>query len=239
MLPLDLHELVGSADAIGQLANRAGFVFSRLADERAGPAADTSDQAASATAASRFAHAAGFLVATPQGRISRYFLGVRHDPQALRSALDAAAGDSIGSLVDRLVLLCAHFDPSLGRFSQPVLTALAPPRHRTGAGPGRLDLATQAPGRPRRRDMNGSTDSALAPSFRLIEQSASTIAERTDLLFLSMLVVCGVMALVLAGLVVYFSIRYRRGSNVDPQRAAERRARPRGWRGRRSRCCSS
>ena len=123
-LPLDLHELVGGADAIGQLAHRAGFVFSRLDDDRAGPAADTSDPATSATAVSRFAHASGFLVATPQGRISRYFLGVRHDPEALRSALDAAAGESIGSLVDRLVLLCAHFDPSLGRFSQPVLSAL-------------------------------------------------------------------------------------------------------------------
>ena len=122
--PLDLHELVGSADAIGQLASRAGFVFSRLADEPADPVADPSGQAASPIAAHRFAHASGFLVATPQGRISRYFLGVRHDPQALRGALDAAAGESIGSLVDRLVLLCAHLDPTLGRFSQPVLSTL-------------------------------------------------------------------------------------------------------------------
>lgn len=73
--------------------------------------------------------------------------------------------------------------------------------------------------------MNDTSDSALAPSFRLIEQSASTIAARSDLLFLSMLVLCGVMALVLAGLIVWFSIRYRQGSSAD------RTAPPSGARG--------
>jgi cytochrome c oxidase subunit 2 len=51
--------------------------------------------------------------------------------------------------------------------------------------------------------------------FSLLAQSASTAAQRTDLLFTAMLVLCAVMALALAALIVYFSIRYRRGSQVD------------------------
>lgn len=123
-MPLDLHELVGRSDAIDRLTNRAGFVFSRIVDMARSDSSNANEPAPGSTSAAAFAHASGFLVATPQGRISRYFLGVRHDPKALRSALDAASGESIGSLVDRLVLLCAHLDPTLGRFSQAVLLAL-------------------------------------------------------------------------------------------------------------------
>ncbi len=61
----------------------------------------------------------------------------------------------------------------------------------------------------------GSPDAVLAPGFRLIEQSASTMAARSDLLFLAMLALCGVLAILLAGLIVVFSIRYRRGSKAD------------------------
>ena len=53
---------------------------------------------------------------------------------------------------------------------------------------------------------------SLDPAFTLLEQSASSIASRTDLLFVAMLGICGLMALVLALLVVWFSIRYRAGS---------------------------
>ena len=213
--PLDLHELVGRSEPIARLAERAGFVFSRTAD--GGSRADEAATGPASPAADKadFAHASGFLVATPQGRISRYFLGVRHDPQALRSALDAASGESIGSLVDRLVLLCAHLDPTLGRLRPAGARRHAPARHRSGAGLGRMDLAPPAPLRTRGHAVNGSTDSSLEPSFRLIEQSASTIAARSDLLFLSMLVACGVLALVLGGLVVFFAVRYRSGSNAD------------------------
>lgn len=110
--PLTLDALVGSAASIAALARQAGFVFSRSADS-------SDDRSRSA-----FAHAAGFLIATPDGRVSRYFLGVRHDPADLRSAVDAAAGRSIGGLVDDLLLLCAHLDPTLGRFTASVMLGL-------------------------------------------------------------------------------------------------------------------
>lgn len=108
--PLDLQALVGDVAAIDRLAREVGFGFARR------PASDD------ATAV--FDHAAGFVVATPRGRISRYLLGVRHDPLDVRRALDAARADSIGGLVDRLVLLCAHLDPTLGRWSAATLLLL-------------------------------------------------------------------------------------------------------------------
>ncbi|MDB5818956.1 MAG: coxB, partial [Rhizobacter sp.] len=63
--------------------------------------------------------------------------------------------------------------------------------------------------------MNPSTDALNAPGFQLLAQTASTAAQTTDLLFAAMLVLCGGMALVLAVLIVWFSIRYRKGSKAD------------------------
>jgi protein SCO1/2 len=116
--PLVLDALVGDAGAIASLTRQAGFTFVRADDD--GVAADGADR----TGRTAFAHAAGFLVATPDGRVSRYFLGVRHDPAALRAAIDDAASRSVGGLVDQLVLLCAHLDPTLGRYSANVMFGL-------------------------------------------------------------------------------------------------------------------
>lgn len=58
-------------------------------------------------------------------------------------------------------------------------------------------------------------DTAAGPGFTLLARSASTLASRTDTLFVVMLVVCGAMAVALAVLVLWFSVRYREGSNAD------------------------
>jgi protein SCO1/2 len=115
--PLVLDTLVGGAASIERLTRQAGFVFVRSGTDR--PSSGATD-----TEARAFAHAAGFLVATPDGRVSRYFLGVRHDPAALRRAIADAAGDGIGSAVASLLLLCAHLDPTLGHFSAAVMFGL-------------------------------------------------------------------------------------------------------------------
>ena len=62
--------------------------------------------------------------ATPEARVSRYFPGVRFDPSDVRLALAEAAHGRVGSLVDRLVLLCYHFDPVTGKYTLQVLTLL-------------------------------------------------------------------------------------------------------------------
>lgn len=67
------------------------------------------------------AHAAGLIVVTPQPAVSRYFPGVSFEPSDLRLALTEAADGRIGGVVDRLILLCSHFDPKTGRYTLTIL----------------------------------------------------------------------------------------------------------------------
>ena len=52
------------------------------------------------------------------------FFGVRFGATELRRALDDAAAGRTGTLTDRLLLLCAHFDPRLGRHDAAVMWML-------------------------------------------------------------------------------------------------------------------
>ncbi|HEX8989789.1 MAG TPA: SCO family protein [Rhodocyclaceae bacterium] len=72
----------------------------------------------------QYVHPAGFVVATPEGRIARYFLGVRFDARDLRLALTEATAGRSGSLGDRLLLFCSHYDPQTGRYSFAAMTAV-------------------------------------------------------------------------------------------------------------------
>jgi len=55
----------------------------------------------------------GYVVLTPEGRISRY-LTDRVLPRDLRLALVEAAANTIGSRVDQLLLYCYRYDPLTG-----------------------------------------------------------------------------------------------------------------------------
>jgi protein SCO1/2 len=116
--PLDLHLFTASAPSIGALARTVGFRYQ--------PAHDASNGA-------RFAHPAGFIVATPQGRIASYLMGVRFDAGALREAVKAAAdgrtastgGPAVGSVLSRpIALLCACIDPKNGRYNAAVMQGM-------------------------------------------------------------------------------------------------------------------
>jgi protein SCO1/2 len=65
----------------------------------------------------QYAHPAGVIVITPDGRVAQYFYGASYDPNALRLALVDASGGKLGSVIDRLVLLCCGYDPATGRYS--------------------------------------------------------------------------------------------------------------------------
>jgi protein SCO1 len=109
----DLHLLVGSAADTAAIARAVGYRYETVAaDQREGELA------------ARFAHPAAVVLMTPQGRVSRYFMGVRFDPAELRLAVDAAGHGDVGSLTDRIALLCAHFDPRVGRHSEAVMNGL-------------------------------------------------------------------------------------------------------------------
>ena len=65
----------------------------------------------------RFAHASGIVVVAPGGRLARYFLGLRYPPRDLRLALAEASQGTIGSLAERVLLLCYEYDPASGQYT--------------------------------------------------------------------------------------------------------------------------
>ena len=93
------HFLTGDQDAIEGLTNAVGFhyVFDSTTDQ--------------------YAHGSAIMVLTPQGRISHYFMGIDFPSRDIRLALVEASQGRIGTPVDRLLLLCYHFDPATGRYS--------------------------------------------------------------------------------------------------------------------------
>ena len=78
--------------------------------------------------ASRFAHPIDLYVLTPDGRVSRVLNGLSLEPYTLRLALVEAGEGRIGSLVDRLHVLCYGIEPLAGAY-----TGLAQTMLRTGA----------------------------------------------------------------------------------------------------------
>jgi protein SCO1/2 len=100
-----IHFLTGSAPAVRQIADTIGFPYQYDAD------------------AEQYVHPAGFVIASPDGRISRYILGVAAAASELRAGLlDAAQGRALGPLT-RLLLLCHIEGAPLGRYTVPVLAA--------------------------------------------------------------------------------------------------------------------
>jgi protein SCO1/2 len=100
------HFLTGEASAIAPLTEAVGFRYAYDA------------------AKEQYAHAAGLVVLTPQGKLARYFYGVEFAPRDLRLALVEAASGTIGSPVDQVLLYCYHYDPATGRYSLVVTRAL-------------------------------------------------------------------------------------------------------------------
>ena len=69
----------------------------------------------------QYAHASGILVATPQGKLARYFYGIEYSPKELRFALVESGQGHISSPIDELLLFCYHYDPATGRYGAAVM----------------------------------------------------------------------------------------------------------------------
>jgi protein SCO1/2 len=93
------HFLTGDEAEIRRLADAVGFRYAYDAE---------SDE---------YAHAAGIVMLTPGGEVSRYFFGTDHPAKDLRLGLVESGDGKIGSAVDRILLYCFHYDPVLGRYS--------------------------------------------------------------------------------------------------------------------------
>jgi protein SCO1 len=69
----------------------------------------------------QFAHPAGVVVLTPQGRISRYLYGVEYAPKDVKLAVMESSAGRIGTAVDQVLLFCYQYNPQTGRYGAMVL----------------------------------------------------------------------------------------------------------------------
>lgn len=97
------HFLTGQKESIDSLTRAANFRF--RFDEKS----------------QLFAHVAGILVLTPNGRISRYFFGVNYPGRDVRLGLVDASAGKIGTPGDHLLLFCFQYDPSSAKYSVTIL----------------------------------------------------------------------------------------------------------------------
>lgn len=71
-----------------------------------------------------FAHPAGMVILTPEGKVSRYLFGIEFPPRNVRFGIMESSSERIGTPVDQLLLYCYHYDPAIGRYSATALNIL-------------------------------------------------------------------------------------------------------------------
>lgn len=91
--------LTGRREAIHALADSVGFRYEWV-EERG-----------------EYAHSATLIMLTPEGRVSRYLFGIKHDPRTVRLSLVEAAEGEIGSVVDQFLLYCYKYDAVDGKYT--------------------------------------------------------------------------------------------------------------------------
>lgn len=93
------HFLTGDEASIHRLTEAVGFRY--VWDEKSG----------------QYAHPTGVVVATPQGKVARYFYGIDYPPTDLRLGLVEASHGTVGNVVDQVLLLCYQYDPATGKYT--------------------------------------------------------------------------------------------------------------------------
>ncbi len=87
------HFLVDKDGNAKKLADQVGFKYRWIEDQKL------------------FAHGSVTMILTPEGKMSRYLIGISYEPRDLRLALTEASHGRIGSVVERIMLYCYHYDP--------------------------------------------------------------------------------------------------------------------------------
>ncbi len=94
------HFLTGEQKSISELAKALGFHY-------------TYDKASK-----RYSHASVTYFISPEGRICRYFLSLKEEPEQFKFALNDAGEGKLGSsLSDTFVQMCYSYDPLANRYT--------------------------------------------------------------------------------------------------------------------------
>ena len=72
----------------------------------------------------QFAHPSGIVIATPPGKLSRYFFGIEYAARDVKFALIESSAGRIGNAIDQLLLYCYHYDPATGSYGFVAMAAV-------------------------------------------------------------------------------------------------------------------
>jgi protein SCO1 len=100
------HFLTGEAINVQRLTEAVGFRYTW--DEQT----------------KQYAHASGIMIATPEGKLARYFYGIDYPAKDVRLALVETSANKIGTPVDALMLYCYHYDPSTGKYGVAIMNVI-------------------------------------------------------------------------------------------------------------------
>ena len=93
------HFLTAEENQVQTLANELGYHYRYDPKEK------------------QYLHTATLFVLTPEGKISRYLYGVSFKSKDLRLALTEASRGMVGTVMDRILMFCYHFDPSKNSYT--------------------------------------------------------------------------------------------------------------------------
>jgi protein SCO1 len=72
----------------------------------------------------QYAHSTAIMILTPEGKLARYFYGIEYPSRDVRLSLIEASQNKIGTIADKVLLFCFHYDPSQGRYSATVINII-------------------------------------------------------------------------------------------------------------------
>jgi protein SCO1/2 len=73
-------------------------------------------------ATQQYAHPSGVVIVTEQGKVAKYLFGVMFPSRDLYDSLRDAGANQIGSPIQRLILLCFHYNPLTGKYSGTIMS---------------------------------------------------------------------------------------------------------------------
>ena len=100
------HFLTGKQESIDKVTSAAGFSYEWDAKTK------------------QFAHAAAVMVATPDGKLSRYHYGIDYAPRDLKFSLMESGESRVGNPAEQLLLYCYHYDPASGKYGLAILNVI-------------------------------------------------------------------------------------------------------------------
>jgi len=126
-----LHQAIASKIGLNVTDTRCFELMSRYADEPL-----TAGHLARATGFNyvrvpgpdgkmdQFAHSSVIMIATPDGRMSKYLFGIDYQPRDVRLAVIEAGNHHIGSVSDLILLYCCSYSPSAGKYTVSILRVM-------------------------------------------------------------------------------------------------------------------